>query len=390
MSWLLAPDCSATAVRDPLVETANPWTSPAATFAAPMPIISWFGSTSSPRRAAKADEVAIVSVSDTSVMPTAAMSSGPTSESCVHGSDGVGKPCGSEPTVAISSARPSTADTTVAPTTATSTAGTFFVRSAADRAARRARRRRSRARRLRSGRGLSTNSRDLVDEAVGVGGEAEQLRQLADDDRDRQPVHVADLHLAGQQVGDEAELADPEADLDERRRSRRASRRARSPFPGSSVAASGTIAAKISGETDESGPSTSTRDGPKIGVADEAADRRVEAGDRGQTGELRVGHALRDEDRGEHEPGDHVGAQPRPLVRAGSPNGRDPTFQRCRVLAHQPSPPPVVAPEIRSCSRQAARRTFRELLHVMGSAAAPLRCSGEVLAEAGGFPAFAP
>ena len=55
----------------------------------------------------------------------------------------------------------------------------------------------------------------LVEEAVGVGGEAEQLRQLADDDRDREAVHVADLHLARQQVGDEAELADPEADLDE-------------------------------------------------------------------------------------------------------------------------------------------------------------------------------
>ena len=30
-----------------------------------------------------------------------------------------------------------------------------------------------------------------------------------------QPVHVADLHLARQQVGDEAELADAEPDLDE-------------------------------------------------------------------------------------------------------------------------------------------------------------------------------
>ena len=33
---------------------------------------------------------------------------------------------------------------------------------------------------------------------------------------------------------------------------------------GSSVASSGTIAAKISGDTDESGPSTRTRDGPNI------------------------------------------------------------------------------------------------------------------------------
>ena len=33
VSWLLAPDCSATAVREPLVETAKPWKKPAAMFA---------------------------------------------------------------------------------------------------------------------------------------------------------------------------------------------------------------------------------------------------------------------------------------------------------------------------------------------------------------------
>ena len=62
VTWLLAPDCSATAVREPLVDTAKPWKNPAAMLAAPMPIISWSGSTSSPRRAAKLDAVAMVSV----------------------------------------------------------------------------------------------------------------------------------------------------------------------------------------------------------------------------------------------------------------------------------------------------------------------------------------
>ena len=62
VSWLLAPDCSATAVREPLVEMANPPNSPAAMFDAPMPTISWSASTSSPRRAAKLVAVAIVSV----------------------------------------------------------------------------------------------------------------------------------------------------------------------------------------------------------------------------------------------------------------------------------------------------------------------------------------
>ena len=103
---------------------------------------------------------------------------------------------------------------------------------------------------------------DLVEEAVGVGREAEELRQLADDDRDAQAVHVADLHLLGEQVGDEAELAQP------RGRSRRARRAREHPGErdrGAGIAAgtsSGVIAAKISGEIDESGPSTSTREGP--------------------------------------------------------------------------------------------------------------------------------
>jgi hypothetical protein len=56
---------------------------------------------------------------------------------------------------------------------------------------------------------------NLGDERVGVGREADQLGQLSDDDRDRQPVHVADLDLARQQVGNEPEFAEPETDLDE-------------------------------------------------------------------------------------------------------------------------------------------------------------------------------
>ena len=85
VSWLRAPDCSATAVREPLVEMAKPWKNPAAMLAAPMPTISWSASTSSPRRAAKLAEVAIVSVSETSVMPSAATNSGTRSLACGPG-----------------------------------------------------------------------------------------------------------------------------------------------------------------------------------------------------------------------------------------------------------------------------------------------------------------
>ena len=56
---------------------------------------------------------------------------------------------------------------------------------------------------------------DVLEEVVAVGREAEELGQLADHDRDGQAVHVADLDLAGEQVGHEAELAQPQAHLDQ-------------------------------------------------------------------------------------------------------------------------------------------------------------------------------
>ena len=46
VSWVRAPDCSATAVREPLVLTGKPWKKEAAMFAAPIPIISWLPRTS--------------------------------------------------------------------------------------------------------------------------------------------------------------------------------------------------------------------------------------------------------------------------------------------------------------------------------------------------------
>ena len=46
VTWVLAPACSATAVREPLVLTGKPWKKPAAMLAAPMPIISRLPSTS--------------------------------------------------------------------------------------------------------------------------------------------------------------------------------------------------------------------------------------------------------------------------------------------------------------------------------------------------------
>ena len=94
VTWVFAPACSATAVREPLVLTGKPWKKPAAMLAAPIPIISRLPSTSSPDRSAKADEVAIVSASETSAMPNAPPISVGRSEQLMSGMVNGGNPCG--------------------------------------------------------------------------------------------------------------------------------------------------------------------------------------------------------------------------------------------------------------------------------------------------------
>ena len=98
VSWVFAPDRSATAVRDPLVLTGNPWNKPAARFAAPIPIISPLPSISCPVRAANADAVEIVSARETSAIPSAPANSGPRSDRRTCGMVSGGNPLGSTPT----------------------------------------------------------------------------------------------------------------------------------------------------------------------------------------------------------------------------------------------------------------------------------------------------
>ena len=89
---VLAPDWAATAVREPLVLTGNPWNSPAATFEVPIPIISWLACTSSPLRAANAEAVEMVSVRATSEIPSAPATSSPKSDAETLGMVNGGSP----------------------------------------------------------------------------------------------------------------------------------------------------------------------------------------------------------------------------------------------------------------------------------------------------------
>ena len=194
VTWVLAPACWATAVREPLVLTGKPWNRPAPTLAAPMPIISAFPFTSWPVRAANDDAVEIVSVRETSAIPSAPATSRGKSETGL-GHVREGNPAGSVPTSATPwSERSSAAAAPIATTTAASTPGTLgsqrwrarisdqadqaYRRGGWDRIARRE---------------PVNEASSLVDQPIGVDREPEELWQLSDQDRQRQPIHVADL-----------------------------------------------------------------------------------------------------------------------------------------------------------------------------------------------------
>ncbi len=49
-------------------------------------------------------------------------------------------------------------------------------------------------------------------EAIGVRREPEELRQLPDDDGQRDPIEIADPDRARQQVGQQTEVQEPERD----------------------------------------------------------------------------------------------------------------------------------------------------------------------------------
>ena len=85
---------------------------------------------------------------------------------------------------------------------------------------------------------------------------------------------------------------------------------------------SGTSAAAISGPSAESGPKHEDAGGSEQRVRKERQHRRVQAGDGGKPGQLGVRHALRDEQRGEHHPGDDVPTEPRPPVGAHQVHSR--------------------------------------------------------------------
>ena len=89
------------------------------------------------------------------------------------------------------------------------------------------------------------------------------------------------------------------------------------------AAINGKIVAAIIGPSAGIGSQDEDPGRPEHRVGEQAHDRGVQARDRRQARQLRVGHALGDEQAGEHQPGDQVLGQPRALVCANGDEAGD-------------------------------------------------------------------
>ena len=330
VTWVFAPACSATAVREPLVLTGKPWKKPAAMFAAPIPTISWLPSTSWPVRSAKADAVEIVSARATRAMPRAPPISSGRSEVLISGSVSGGKPCGSVPTSATPwFARSNRLVARIEATTATRMAGIFGRNrwrtqdhgESEDADGERG------GHRLAVGDTVNECSR-LCAQAVCIDGEPEQLRQLTDHDRDRQAVHVADHGRLREQVRDESQserASDGHEGTDEQREHRGESDRAFRVATGGEKredrGGDHRPERRVRAEHEDPGR-------PEDRVSEQAEDRRVQAGDRWEAGQLGVRHPLWDEERRQDQTRDHVVRGPADPVRREHPEAGQ----------HRPSP----------------------------------------------------
>src|SRR6266404_8500488 len=94
VSWVRAPDASATGVREELLLIGKPLKKPAARFATPRPIISWFGSTYIRVLAAYVRDKTLVSANDTSATAQPPITTAPRSAKLIKGTAKDGRPCG--------------------------------------------------------------------------------------------------------------------------------------------------------------------------------------------------------------------------------------------------------------------------------------------------------
>ena len=311
--WVFAPDWSATAVREPLTETAKPWKSPAAMFEVPMPTISWSGLTSSPRLAAKLVAVAMVSVSDTMRDAHGAEKEradvGPLGPRQARNGESLGKRA--DGLHAVGGQVEYCRDDRHADDGHQDGRHPIGEPRQDEQYGQDAE-----AGQQRRPVGLVEPVEEgahLADEVVGAGGESEELGQLPDDDGDGQAVEVAHADLTGEEVGDETEFGHPQPDLDEPDQYRQHA---------GECDRTGGVAGDDEGRDRDQDQWRDRRVGPEHQhlrrsehrVGDETCDRRVQTCHRRKPRQLRIGHALGDQDGRQDHPRHQIRSKPPSFV----------------------------------------------------------------------------
>ena len=203
------PADSAVADCERLASTVKPPNSPVERFAAPRATSSWSASISYLCRAAKARPAPSDSPTARKTMPAAPAARNGRSRSEMLGSPGIGIPVWISPTTLTSWTSRSKASTAMMPSTR-ATSGPGIFREIAPQHEDEGQGAGPDREGPRVGVGqVVDQDLDLLDRAVTAAGHAEELRQLADDDRDRQAEDEPGDDGLGEEVGDEAEANDP-------------------------------------------------------------------------------------------------------------------------------------------------------------------------------------
>ena len=174
---------------------------------------------------------------------------------------------------------------------------------------------------------LSQAAHERVQLVVHTGrgrGEAEQLRELAHEHDDRDPVEEADADRLGEELGEDADPGEPGRDAEGAHQQREQAGERDGP---------GRIAVGTEERQQRGGDHGAERRvgaeheeprRPEERVGEQGDHRRVQAGDRREPGERRVRHALRHEQDGQHQAGDDVLPRPTPFVAPRHDDARDP------------------------------------------------------------------
>ena len=180
----------------------------------------------------------------------------------------------------------------------------------------------------------------LVEEALRVGREAEEPRELAHEHDDRDPVEKPDPHGLREQLGEHAEAGEARNDAQHTHQHRQ--------HPGERHRLRRVAASAEEREDRRRDERTERRVRPEHEDPRRTEDRvceqrghgRVETGHRREPGELGVRHALGDEQRDQSKTGDHVVARPSALVVADELHAWDGAESAPAHICQRPLPGP--------------------------------------------------